>query len=161
MNSEKLNNWLTLCANVGVVIGLILLIVEIRQNTEMMRAQINQSRTEAAQSEQQATYNSDYMPAILTKVDNGQELTDEEMWRFRPYMRSFSRNMDNQLWQYNQGLLGENIPRSVRGGIRAVIGRNELTISVWDAQKYGFTDQYVEFVEDAISDLRKPTSSQR
>ena len=66
MNSEKLNSWLTLGANIGVLIGLVLLIVEIQQNTEMMRAQINQSRTEAAQSEQQATYNSDYMPAILT-----------------------------------------------------------------------------------------------
>ena len=154
MNSDKLNNWLTLGANIGVIIGLILLIVEIRQNTEMMRAQINQSRTEAAQSEQQATYNSDYMPAILTKVDNGQELTDEEMMRFRPYIRSFNRNMDNQLWQYNQGLLGDNIPRSIRGAVRAVVGKNELTIRVWDSQKFGFTDEYVEFVEDAISDLR-------
>jgi hypothetical protein len=154
MNSDKLNNWLTLGANIGVIIGLILLIVEIRQNTEMMRAQINQSRTEAAQSEQQATYNSDYMPAILTKVDNGQELTDEELRRFRPYIRSFNRNMDNQLWQYNQGLLDDNIPRSIRGAVRAVVGKNELTISVWDSQKFGFTDEYVEFVEDAISDLR-------
>jgi hypothetical protein len=120
----------------------------------MMRAQINQSRTEAAQSEQQALFNSDYMPAVLTKIDKGQELTDEEMRRVRPYYRSFNRNMDNQLWQYNQGLLGENIPRSIRGAARGVIGKNELTISIWDAQKFGFTDEYVAFVEDAISDLR-------
>ena len=160
MNAEKLNNWLTLGANIGVLIGLVLLIVEIQQNTEMMRAQINQSRTEAAQSEQQATYNSDYMPAIITKVDNGEELSDEEMRRFYPYIRSFNRNMDNQLWQYNQGLLGENIPRSIRGAVRAVLGRNELTISVWDSQKWGYTDEYVAFVEDAISDLRGATNSE-
>ena len=161
MNSEKLNNWLTLGANIGVLIGLVLLIIEIQQNTEMMRAQINQSRTEAAQSEQQATYNSDYMPAILTKVANGQELTEEEMRRFQPYIRSFNRNMDNQLWQYNQGLLGSDIPRSIRGAVRSVLGRNELTISVWDAQKLGYTDEYVAFVEDAISDLRSAANSQQ
>jgi hypothetical protein len=161
MNSEKLNSWLTLGANIGVLIGLVLLIVEIQQNTEMMRAQINQSRTEAAQSEQQATYNSDYMPAILTKVDKGEELTEEEMRRFQPYIRSFNRNMDNQLWQYKRGLLGENIPRSIRGAVRGVLGRNELTISVWDTQKWGYTDEYVAFVEDAISDLRSDENPQQ
>ena len=154
MNPGKLNDWLTLGANIGVMIGLLLLIVEIRQNTEMMRAQINQSRTEAAQSEQQATYNSDYIPAILAKVDSGQGLTDEELRRYRPYLRSFNRNMDNQLWQYNQGLLGENIPRSLRGAVRTVIGANQLSIDVWDTQKLSYTDEYIAFVEDVISDLR-------
>jgi hypothetical protein len=153
--SEKINSWLTFGANLGVIVGLILLIIEIRQNTEMMQAQMNQSRTEAAQSEQQATFNSDYIPAIMVKRDTGQQLSDEELRRYQAYMRSFSRNMDNQLWQYNQGLLGENIPRSIRGAARAVIGSDELSIQVWDDQKYGFTDEYVMFVEDAILDLRQ------
>ncbi len=157
MNTDNVNKWLTLSANIGVVIGLVLLIVEIGQNTEMMRAQINQSRTEAAQSEQQATYNSDYMPAILVKRDKGERLSDEEIRRYRAYIRSFNRNMDNQLWQYNHGLLGENIPRSIRGAVRRVIGNYELSIQIWDDQKFGFTDEYVKYVEDAISDLRKGT----
>ena len=155
MASEKINSWLTFGANLGVIVGLILLIIEIRQNTEMMQAQMNQSRTEAAQSEQQATYNSDYMPAIFVKRDTGEQLSDEQLRRYEAYMRSFSRNMDNQLWQYDQGLLGENIPRSIRGAVRAVIGSHELSIQLWDDQKYGFTDEYVKFVEDAISDLRQ------
>jgi len=153
--SEKIKSWLTFGANLGVIVGLVLLIIEIRQNTEMMQAQINQSRTEAAQSEQQAVFNSEYMPAIMVKRDNREQLTDEELHRYQAYVRSFSRNMDNQLWQYNQGLLGENIPRSIRGAVRAVIGSHELNIQVWDEQKYGFTDEYVEFVDDAISDLRQ------
>ena len=40
MNSEKVNTWLSLAAIFGVIVGLMLLMVEIRQNTEMMRAQI-------------------------------------------------------------------------------------------------------------------------
>ncbi len=155
MNSEKVTSWLTLGANIGVIVGLILLIVEIRQNTDMMRAQINQSRTEAAQSEQQAIFNSDYMPAILVKRDAREMLSAEEMRRYVAFLRGFNRNMDNQLWQHNEGLLGENIPRSIRGAVREVIGSHKLSIEVWDDQKYGFTDEYVEFVEEAISDLRQ------
>ncbi len=154
MNAEKVNTYLSLSANIGVVVGLILLLAEISQNTDMMRAQINQNRTEAAMSEQQASYNSDHIPAILVKRDKGESLSDEDMQRYGPYLRSFNRNMDNQLWQYNQGLLGENIPRSIRGGVRAVIGNYEISIAWWDGHKYAFTDEYVAFVEEAIADLR-------
>lgn len=34
MNTDKLNNWLTLWANVGVIAGLIFVALEIRTNTE-------------------------------------------------------------------------------------------------------------------------------
>lgn len=44
MNTDKINKWLTLVANVGVVIGLALLIFEIRQNSELVRAQVHQAR---------------------------------------------------------------------------------------------------------------------
>ena len=59
MKTDKLNSWLSLGANVGVVVGLVLLVLEMRQNTDMMEAQIMQSRTETAMSEQQGIYNSD------------------------------------------------------------------------------------------------------
>ena len=154
MNAEKLNSWLSLGANIGVVIGLILLIVEINQNTQLVRAQINQSRADTAMSEQQATYTSDVVPAMLAKVTREEQLTDEEMIRYRTYLRAFNRNQDNNLWQYNQGFLGENIPGSIRDAARGVLGRNELSLSIWDRQKIAYTEEYVVFVEDSIEDLR-------
>ena len=43
MESTKLNSWLTLAANIGVILGLLLLVVEIRQNTAASRAQTAQA----------------------------------------------------------------------------------------------------------------------
>ena len=154
MKGEKLNSWLSLGATVGVVIGLVLLVMEIRQNTDMMEAQINQSRTEAAMSEQQAFFNSEFMPAILVKVESGEQLSAEEMLRYQADFRSFNRNVDNQLWQYNRGFLGNNIPRSVRGAVREVIGGSQLGIDEWERQKESYTDEYIVFVDEAIADLR-------
>jgi hypothetical protein len=119
-----------------------------------MRAQINQSRTDTAISEQQAVFNSDYIPALLAKRDRGEPFSEEEMKRYSAYFRSGNRNQDNNLWQYNEGFLGENTPRSIRGFARAVIGGSEMGITTWDSQKYSYTDEYVAFVEDAIADLR-------
>jgi len=154
MNADSVNKWLTLSANIGVVIGLILLIVEIGQNTEMMRAQINQSRTDTALAEQHATYNSDYMPAILAKVRGGEELSDEEKIRYTTYFRAFNRNQDNNLWQYSQGYLGENLPRSIRSAVRYVVGGHDLGIETWHEQKHAYTDDYIAFVDAAIADIR-------
>ena len=40
MDSSEVNTWLTLVANVGLLIGLILVALQIRQNTEITRAQV-------------------------------------------------------------------------------------------------------------------------
>jgi hypothetical protein len=154
MNAGKVNSWLTLGANVGVVVGLMLIIVEIGQNTEMMRAQINQSRTDTALFQQYSMSDTDYIAPIVAKIRRGEQLSDEEMLRYDAHMRAFNRNQDNNLWQYNQGYLGENIPASIRGGVRAVIGQSELSVATWDYQKYSYTNEYVAFVEKAIKDLR-------
>ena len=44
MNAESLNRWLTLGANLGVLIGIILLIAELNQNSTLMRAQLFNER---------------------------------------------------------------------------------------------------------------------
>ena len=44
MKPDNLNKWLTLGANVGVLIGIILLVAELNQNSTLMRAQIFNDR---------------------------------------------------------------------------------------------------------------------
>ena len=43
---ERLNRWLTLAANVGVLLGLVVLIVEVRQNAALTRAAMDQQKTD-------------------------------------------------------------------------------------------------------------------
>ena len=62
--------------------------------------------------------------------------------------------MDNQLWQYNQEFLAENVLRSIRGAARIFIAGNSLGLELWEKQKYSYTVEYVAFVEKAIADLR-------
>ena len=45
MKADSVNRWLTLGANLGVLIGIILLLVELDQNATMMEAQIWNERT--------------------------------------------------------------------------------------------------------------------
>ena len=111
MDSNTVNSWLTLGANIAVLAGIFVLAFEISQNTEMMQAEINQSRAELSMFEAEAMYNSEYIPAILTKLRRGDSISDVEAERYVHLLRGLHRNWDNQLRQHREGLLAGNIPR--------------------------------------------------
>jgi len=154
MKTEKLNSWLTLGANVGVLIGIILLVYEIRQNSHLMRAQMSQNRADAGSALITSFMDSPYLPVIRVKLENDQELTQEETIRYMYYFRSCLVDMNNNYWQHDHGFLGDEIPRSVSDIGKRLIGRGEIGLELWDQYKSEYTDEFVAFVEEAIADLR-------
>lgn len=156
MKSDRINKWLTLVANIGVIFGLILVALELQQNSELMRVQINQARADSAMVSAEHSFNSPYLPAILVKISNGEDLSDEEWMRYVSYFRSMNRNQDNVLSQYSSGMLGENTPRSVAHYAREFVGPTDLSRRAWEITKSGYTDEYVEFIEAAITNGEHP-----
>ncbi len=148
----RLKEWIARLSNIAVVIGIVFLIIEINQNTDMIRALINQGRAETAMAEQQSVYNSGYIPSIIDKIKNSEILSDEDTIRYEHYFRAFNRNQDNIFRQYNEGLLGDNIPRSVKQAVQTVIASNEVGKNEWDRSKQSYSDAYIKFVDAAISD---------
>ena len=68
MGSERLSSWLTLLANFGVIVGLGVLVSEIRQTTELTLAEIEQSRSEALLEWRQDLALSEFSAPLLAKV---------------------------------------------------------------------------------------------
>ena len=150
MDADKLNRWLTLGANLGVLAGILFLALEIQQNSELMRVQINQARADAAMVSNEHSFNSDYIPAILVKIKEQKELNAEEWIRYVDYFRAMNRAQDNVLSQYDAGMLGENTPRSVADFARFFVGSSMNSRDAWELSKAGYTDRYIAFVEQSI-----------
>jgi len=151
MKAERINNWLTLVANIGVILGLILVAYELRQNSELMRVQISQARADSAMASNEHSFNSSYIPPILVKVQQGDDLNPEERIRFADYFRAINRNQDNALGQYDAGMLGENTPRSIMTFTCQFIGTSEASRAAWEYTKTGYTDRYIEFIEKTMA----------
>ena len=150
MNTDQINKWMTLAANIGVIFGLALVAYEVQQNSELMRIQINQARADSAMVSNEHSFNSDFIPPILAKVQRNEGLTIEESIRFTDYFRSMNRNQDNVLSQYDAGMLGENTPRSIINYVCQFIGRSEASRKAWEYTSGGYSDRYIEFVEEAL-----------
>ena len=152
MDSDRVNRWLTLAANTAVLMGIVFLAVEIGQNTDMMRTQINQSWAELSMNEAEAMYNSPYLPEILTRLRQGEEISGVDRERYNHFLRGFHRNLDNQLRQYREGFLADNIPRSLHGAIMAEIVPMEVAREQWGRTKGSFSDEYVDFVDSLLAE---------
>ena len=108
MNSDRMNKWLTLGANMGVLLGIILLVIELNQNRDMMRAQIrNEMATEIIGMLSDIAYSPEFA-SVFNRGVAGEELTPDEATQFQ--MRAFAlfRYFENVHYQYRQGLYDES-----------------------------------------------------
>ena len=152
MDSDRLNRWLTLGANIAVLVGILFLAAEISQNTDMMRTQIHQSRAELSMNEAASWYNSPYIPDLLAKLRRGDELSEVELERYDYLLRGLHRNLDNQMRQFREGFLGDNTPRSVRQGLMAEIVPIKAARENWARTKGSFSDEYIDLVDSILAE---------
>ncbi len=117
MNSDKLNSWLALGANFGVLIGLTVLIFELNQNTEIMRAQMINSRVESQAFRRASTYQNDLLRirakledegrGMLLSEDTYSELTAYERVVLREFYAVWVVTSGNTFYQCSEGYLDE------------------------------------------------------
>ena len=116
MDTNKVNRWLTLGANLGVLVGIVLILIELNQNADLMKAQMTQERANQLGTLYDTMIHSDYWPDIEAKryaANSDDEwidlLTPAEQIRVR--YRYFREHDDirNQYYQYKEGYLPQRI----------------------------------------------------
>lgn len=116
MDSEKLNSWLTLIANVGVVIGIFLLIAEVNHATRLAEVEAYQTRIRDIQELNIELALSDSLAGILGKANSegAEALTPSEFYRAQAYYSAIMRGMQGQYYQYQNGFLDrESVDRTL------------------------------------------------
>ena len=118
MDWDRLNQWLTLFANVGVLIGLILLIVEVRHAISLSEREAFRSRgTEIQESMQNLAMSPDLARIMAEAQESGVGgLTPADKIRLDAWLGGMLRRMQNQYNDYRLGYLDD---ASVQGMLRA------------------------------------------
>lgn len=79
MNSDKINKWLALGANIGVVIGLLLVAYQINQEAELTKIQLFSENTDSRREFNQAMMGNEPMKVVTKSIERPLELTLEEL----------------------------------------------------------------------------------
>jgi len=107
MNLEKVNSWLALIANVGVIVGIVFLALEINQSNRQAQSATYQSRiNEIDQSLREFALSEDMINIYLKIDEMGIEyLNPTEFLRAQTWEIARMNRMQGQFYQYRQGFL--------------------------------------------------------
>ena len=111
MNTDQLNRWLTLGANVGVIAGLFVLILEIRHANELAELAAYRNRGTEIQQAWTALSVSPQLAEILVKVEKAGvgALNDVERTQLRAWEFGRMSRMQNQFYDYQHGYLDTDV----------------------------------------------------
>lgn len=104
MKSQNLHRWLTLAANLGVLVGIVLVTVELRQNLTAVQAQTRHEVSAGFVDFMRSVAENSELASIRRRGDLGEDLSVEERYRYEAFTRGLFRYWENVHYQYRTDL---------------------------------------------------------
>ena len=127
MNLDSLNNWLSLIANVGVVIGLGMLIFELKHASDLSEVNSYQTRVDEISETSKEFALSIDLPEIYERLraKGTSALSPVELRRVESWETGKIIRMQAQYYQYQRGFLEEH-------AYQAMLVAAAAHLSLWD-----------------------------
>jgi hypothetical protein len=145
LDSDKLNRWLTLGANLGVVVGLVFLAIEIRQNNENLATDVRATAFFGmAETWSMVAENPELSGAIVKDMEDGELTPSEENQLFAYWVRVFL----TLEWNYHE-LPEDEFRRRLAFQRRAYLDSSTHP-SAWERAKPLLDPEFVEFMNENV-----------
>lgn len=148
MNLDKLNSWLTLAANVGVLAGISIVAIELSQTQTAMQAESSATRTQMDIENRRLGYDLD-INEVAQKLIMGQEVTPDQLRGAALWQTTMLRYFENLHYQMEIGVLDEQIWEANSRGISSICSSPIFEAAVlpnWDGGSRAFRADFVELV---------------
>jgi hypothetical protein len=160
LSSDRMNRWLTLGANLGVLVGIVLILIELNQNADLMRAQMTQARGDSVVQTYRDLMVSDGWLEIRAKQRSAGS-TKEWVESLSPteYERVWYRvlvdyhDLRTQFFQYQSGFLDAHIWES---SARAQARRLMQIIPYFNIRADDASDDFREFLNTVAQEAGLP-----
>ena len=156
MNASKLNEWLALAGNAGVIAGIVFLAAEISQNTEMMQSQTRDAMTEKQMDWYMAIGTNEFATGLFFELArNGIaqiEQGDPRVQAFNFIAMANIRMWENEWYQYQKQLYEEDeflTRSSLWPGVLAQPGFR----AIWEDQKNAYAPDFREYLDEKLMEL--------
>lgn len=147
--AQILGNYGEFVGAIAVVITLAYLVVQIRQNTQMIRANIRQARSDSTVSLYSLGATSQ-IAEIRVKEQRGEPLTDVEEERSFLWHIAIWRSQQTIFFQTRERLLDEQTANEQAGIVRAIMAIPS-SARFWMQQKHTFDSRFVEWVDEQLA----------
>ena len=147
MDSDKLNDWLTLVANVGVIAGIVFLAIEVRQNSEAVRAQTRAQLTDQVVELLSVNMNDKEYASVLMRGNQLEELSPVEQWQYNTHRIAWINHWKNMVYQYEMGMYDESEFARQISTVRTHIEKFPGLRAHWCKYRYIASKGVIEVIE--------------
>ena len=139
MDMEKINRWAGIIGNVGVLVGIALVLIELNQTNDLMAAQDRYNRLSAYTSNNSLYLQNADLPMIYDKIINGEQPSAAESSAVDLFLRNSNRVRE---WTF-QELPSDDLP--LEQWRRAF--RDPLVSDQWKREKIEYNPEFREYIE--------------
>jgi hypothetical protein len=150
MDSDRLNRWLTLGANLGVLVGIILLIVELDQNREMMKSQTRNDLAMGIVGIQRGISENNQLADVIARAEAGETLTPSETVQFSTRSFAMYRYWENVHYQYRVGLYDEVEYSKQKDSWYGYMNANKANVQIWCNSRDIFSPAFAAEVDSLL-----------
>ena len=141
---------LQLLGNAGVVIGILLLVYELNQNRDMMRAQTRNELSRGLTEVLSLTAVGDELADMVVRANRGEELTATESYRLGTRSELVFRYWENVHYQYRQDLYDESEFSRHRDTMDAVLIENPSLIGFWCGERMLYSEPFMIMIDELL-----------
>ena len=150
MKLDVLNRWLTLLANMGVVMGIVFLTIEIRQNSLETRLQTENSFSSTFTTVELAAMVDGELLDVLLRSQKGELLTEVDQLRVMLFYRAVMRGYQNSYYQAQSGVLNLQVWEGEKNQMIQSFGFDRGLVSYWRANQALYTPEFKRLVESML-----------
>lgn len=131
-----------LIANVGVIVGIVFLAIELQQNSDVMEAQARLNLIEIENEILTTLSEDDEIVSLVFKMQNGDELSAIEAFELTAFLQKGYRVLE---WIYVE------LPNERRRiSSRRVLLQFPVARQAWDQEKSAYDPAFVRFMEEGL-----------
>ena len=163
MDSNKLANWLQVGANFGLLGGLVLVAIQINQNSDQLSQTHQLARAELLSNQQDSWIEIDaskqsetFARALAKSIIRPNELTASEILELDGYLFTYIDQLMRDRDLYNEGVFDTPPQSLIRGSLHDYFG-NEFARVWWAETKWKFNSEIVGLID---TEMEKVSASQ-
>jgi hypothetical protein len=139
---ENLPRWLTLAANLGVLVGIVLVSLELRQSLTAVRAQTRHDVSAGFVDFMRSIAENPELASIRRRGDLGEDLSAEERYRYEAFTRGLFRYWENVHYQFRTNLYDLAEFARQREAWRSYAAASPGAVRWWCAHESEFSDEF-------------------
>ena len=149
MTLQDLGNLGEFIGSVAVVVTLIYLAIQIRQQTAATRIRMRQAISDAQFANINSRATDENLPIIIMKANRGEQLSQDEKDRLYFHLDASLRQFENFYSHYQSSVLSDKDWEALAEGLKRTL-RTDVSLGMWDGMKDSYNADFRDQVDNAL-----------